>query len=300
MNLEGKKLFFVINPVSGNKNKEDFLTSLHSFCNRKQVLKHIFFTTGKDDETLLRSEIEFNKPDIILAVGGDGTLNLVVRIVGHSIPIVIVPFGSGNGMATELNLGKDPMTVLDQMEHFQEKEVDLLRINQKYYSIHLSDIGLNAKIIWRTTIEKKKGFWSYVKHFFKEVFYTLHYRFTILFDDQYLKRRAIMIAFANGTRYGTGAILNPKGSLSDEKFEICIIKPFPWYYWLLLTFQIFNGNLDNSKYVEIHSCRSATVNFRKKKILQIDGELIGPVNKVTVDIIPSAVKILVPAVSINA
>jgi diacylglycerol kinase family enzyme len=105
---------------------------------------------------------------------------------------------------------------------------------------------------------------------------------------------AHMIAIANATKYGTGAILNPIGRLGDGKFEICIVKPFPAIAIVPITIKFFNGNIKESEFFEVFSCKKVTISNPGKATLQIDGEIIGTPSKVTAEILPNAFQVMVP------
>jgi diacylglycerol kinase (ATP) len=294
LNLQ-PKILFVINPNAGPKGKSELLSQLHALLGLLVIDCKQFIMTGADDFKAIENEIRIFQPDIVTAVGGDGTCNLVAQLVMNTpIAMGIIPFGSANGMATELNIPKGMNAAMLNLLKGIPKSIDLLLINEKDIAMHLSDVGLNAKIVKRFTIENKRGLWRYIIHFFTEYFLLKHYPFIINCDGKTSLRKAISITFANASKYGTGAVINPIGIIDDGKFELCIIKPFPWYYLLPLTLKFFYGNLTNSKYVEIIRCSEASITTKKKLVLQVDGEIKQKVNTVSVRILPKFLKVLVP------
>ncbi len=290
------KVLFIINPAAGVKSKVNFQDTIQKKGTVSSYNYKNYFIKGVGDIDLIAEEMRVYRPDIVAAVGGDGTCNLVAQLLIHNVcKMGIIPLGSANGMATELAIPKEIDAAIDLLYTGQPKKIDLLLINGTEIAMHLSDVGLNARIIKRFSKENKRGLWRYVRHFFTEYFLTKHYQFLIFCDgNKLIKRKAISITFANASKYGTGAIINPKGVIDDGKFELCIIKPFPWYYLVPITLKFFRGNLNNSKYVEIISCKEAKIICRKSLILQIDGEIKGRVNEVSVKIIPQSITVIVP------
>ncbi len=293
--LNNRKVLFIINPAAGAKHKSDILDVLI----QKNVSSAIDFRhytlSGDSDSEEITKLINNYSPDVVAAVGGDGTCNYVAQLLlNTNISMGIVPYGSANGMATELNIPKDIEAAIENAYNGRLKKIDMLFVNDKHLAIHLSDVGLNAKIIKRFSMDSKRGIWRYVLHFFKEYFFTRHYRFLVQCEGRIFKRKAISITFANASKYGTGAMINPKGIIDDGLFELCIIKPFPWYYLLPITIKFFKGNLAESKYVEIISCREAKITCNKKLVLQIDGEIKESTKEVSVKIIPQCLNIVVP------
>jgi diacylglycerol kinase family enzyme len=104
----------------------------------------------------------------------------------------------------------------------------------------------------------------------------------------------ISLTFASTRKYGTGALINPTGTIDDGLFELIMIRSFPWYSLPSLFVRFFTGKIHESIYSDIISCSSAEVKLRKRKMLQVDGELIGKVQQINVSIVPQGLRILIP------
>ena len=146
--LSPLNILFIINPSSGSKNNIDWEAEIRNYF--KQDSYHIEFLilTGKDDAGLISSRIENLCPQKVVAVGGDGTVCLVAgKLLHKSVTLGILPGGSANGMAAELNIPKDINAALDLIVNGKEQKCDVLRINGSQICIHLSDLGLNARLV---------------------------------------------------------------------------------------------------------------------------------------------------------
>lgn len=290
--LSKKPILFIINPISGDKDKNELIQLIEEKISPE--LFKIFLTTGNKDLEKIKSEIENFNPEIIAVAGGDGTCNMVSSLlINTSRKLGIIPVGSANGLATDLNIPKDISGAVDLIIEGYSQKIDVLKINDKL-CLHLSDVGFNAKIVQRFARESKRGWWSYGKHLLRELFIFKIYKFEIGFDKNYLKKRAISVTIANSSRFGTGAIINPEGKIDDGYFELCIIKPFPWYYIFPITVKFFRGTLKQSKYVKILKCKTATIRCKKEVLLQIDGEVIMRTKTITASILPGALQIIAP------
>ena len=168
-----------------------------------------------------------------------------------------------------------------------------MRINDKT-CIHLADVGLNARVVKRFEKDPKRGLLTYARHLFGEMFLLKTYTFRIVIDGVKIKRKGVSITFANASKYGTGAVINPEGKLDDGKFELVIIKPFPGIKLLSIAWKMFVNRLHTSDYVEIISCRNAQVFSNKKTTLQIDGEVFGKVKEIGIKSIPRALTVIIP------
>ena len=289
-----ERVLFVINHKAG-KNKNLELESLIKQHAINFNYDYNFYMLCDDEHAItgINHAIEKFKPTIITAVGGDGTVNLVSGIIyKQNIALLIVPYGSANGMAKELQVPDELESCLDLIAKGKIVEIDLLKINNEL-SIHLADVGLNARIVKRFELDPKRGLLIYAKHLFYELFLLKRKRFTIVHNNQIKKINAVSITFATATKYGTGAVINPDGKLNDGLFEICIVKPFPKFELFKITYQMFRNKLKTSNYFEVIQCNKAIITCRRATLLQVDGEIIGKVNQINLEILPRVLKVLI-------
>lgn len=288
------KVLFVVNPRSGNREGGRLELAI-SEESRKQGFEYLIYRLqSSNEEQNIRNEIDDYSPDIVAVAGGDGSVNLLAKIlINKSQPLLIIPLGSANGMAKELGIGNRTDNALNLIKSGTRKKIDLLKINGNI-CIHLGDVGLNAGIVKRFEKDPKRGIWTYAKHLFKELFLINDYKFIIQADEEQLKRKAVSITFANASKYGTGAVINPLGRLDDGKFELVIIKPFPKVHLLSITWKMFIGRLQTSEFVEVLSCKKATVQISRKTTLQVDGEIIGRTKEITVEVLSQSITVIVP------
>ncbi len=291
------KVLFVINPRSGNREGGRLELAISEESRIKQFEYLIYRLQSSDEEKNIANEISNYSPDMVAVAGGDGTVNLLAKILqGKEIPLIIIPLGSANGMAKELGIGNRIENALELISNGITKKIDLLKINGKI-CIHLGDVGLNASIVKRFEKDPKRGLWTYAKHLFKELFLIDAVNFYLSIDNKPLKRKAVSVTFANASKYGTGAVINPLGKIDDGSFELVIIKPFPKIHLISITWKMFIGRLQTSEFVEVYSCKEATLQTSKKTTLQIDGEIIGRTKEIAVEILPHILSIRVPVES---
>ncbi|MCK5210286.1 MAG: NAD(+)/NADH kinase [Cyclobacteriaceae bacterium] len=297
---------FVVNPISGGNDKSAFYRFIEEENQRMGFSYELYKTTGTDDESRLIKLVIHHKPEVIVAVGGDGTLLLAAKVVKNSsIKIGLIPFGSANGMSRELNIPKIPdiSLSLNPSQRFKEcwniiknervQEVDLLQINKNHYSLHLSDIGLNAKIVKRFEAEKIRGYFGYARLFFKELKQKKRISYRLVADGIQYQGKAYMIVIANATMYGTGAVINPVGKLDDGVFEICLVKQIKFVSLLRSLVSIFKKKLQPRKdLMKVVICKNAIIEIKEAETLQVDGEVVGEVKQVKIKILPGALRII--------
>lgn len=294
-----KKVLFVINPLAGGTDKSVLTNLINSANKESRFESSVYLTTGKEDRRAIRTIIGSFLPDIVAVAGGDGTLVMVSEVVmKSSVKLAIIPMGSANGMAKELEISTDLNIAFDLITTGRELIIDLLSVNDRI-CLHLADVGLNARVVRRFERDPNRGLWTYGKYVLRELSLLRRNRFYIDADGVKMRRSAVSMIFANASRYGTGAVINPVGSLTDGKFELCIIKQLSFLHFLNLVWRSFFGKINESEQVEIISASKASLKARKKILLQADGEIMGKVKNINIEVIPSALSILVPSTYFN-
>ena len=289
--LSPLNILFIINPSSGSKNNIDWEAEIRNYF--KQDSYHIEFLilTGKDDAGLISSRIENLCPQKVVAVGGDGTVCLVAgKLLHKSVTLGILPGGSANGMAAELNIPKDINAALDLIVNGKEQKCDVLRINGSKICIHLSDLGLNARLVKYFDKSNIRGMWGYVRMLLKILIEGKPVNAHIVADELDKNIPAYMIVIANATKYGTGAVINPEGSVNDGIFELVVVRKVSLIEFL----KLFLSKVPfNPKKVEIFKTTKAVITVKRSTHFQVDGEYMGKIKKVSVQIIPAALNIMV-------
>ena len=285
-------LLFIINAASG-KNNTDWNELISSHFSDKPVNALIYLLPEKCDLQELKKKIDAEKPDKVIAVGGDGTVKLAAEaLIETGIPLGIFPAGSANGMAKELGIPEDPMKAFDIIENGEPKKIHLVRVNDEI-CIHLSDIGFNAFVVKKFEEENVRGMWGYFKSAWRVLWQHDRIDVQIRSDDGYLKRDAAMVVIANGTKYGNGVVINPLGTLYDQFFEVVIIRKIS----LSEIFKMrFFSNLLNDKKTELLQTSKLVLTSKHNVHFQVDGEYRGKTKKLVAEIIPEAISVLVGAV----
>ena len=292
------KVLFVINPKSGRQPVANLESQIAHAAAQDGFEYHVHMMGASDEEQQISRLIKTYRPEIVAGAGGDGTINLLACILKHtSVKLLILPMGSANGMARELQLGNHIDALLKLVSSGKTIAVDLLQVNG-HICIHLADVGLNARIVKRFELDTRRGLLTYARHLFREVFLLKTYKFIIRSNDLESLHKAVSLTLANASRYGTGAVINPVGRINDGKFELVIVKPFPKLYLFTIAWKMFRGTLQTSDYVKVISCSEAHIISSRKTTLQIDGEVIGKVKRISVEILPKALQVIVPPASL--
>lgn len=292
-NQDRLKILFVINPVSGGKEKHDWEASIREYFKEKPHIAEFYLLTGENDPISIRHHMDRVQPDRVVAVGGDGTVKMLADILKETaVPLGILPAGSANGMARELKIPLDVKDALDVIINGEARKLDLIKINEEEVCLHLSDIGLNALLVKYFEGSKKRGMWGYGKAVFKVLWKKPLLYATIKTDNEEVKRKAYMVVIANAQTYGTGAIINPEGKLDDGLFEIVVIRRLHFFELLkmLITHKPFHPNR-----IEVFQTKNLELNLKRKAYFQIDGEYLGKTISVRARILSKILQVMLPA-----
>lgn len=289
------KILFIINPNSGSGSSAATIACIQETAALKNISISILHTTGSRDDEMIRKEIDLFKPDRVVAGGGDGTIQLVARnLMGTNIPIVLLPLGSANGLATSLDIPKDDDALAEYIfSDLQIMPLDLLRINDIHICVHLADIGINGVMVKEYEEAGHSGMIGYARHVVQAVKETPLMHYTIKTEKETVEQEGYMLAFANANMYGTGIKIT-EGSVHDGKFEIRNIPKISWTDFIKAGLTKFNIFIDEHMFTDVISCKQAEVFIDQKVDFQIDGEYIGEVNYLKIEILPSAINILIP------
>jgi len=284
----------VLNPAAGRKNNDEILNHIAESSQKKGFDYKLLETTGHDDASRIQAAIRNYQADRIIAGGGDGTIQLVARnIIGSHIPLGILPLGSANGLATALGLPKDPECFDLMVTTSKTRPFDFLRFNDEHLCIHLGDIGINALMVKKYEASGEKGMLGYAKFLFSAIQESPLLKYTIKTESGTFHKAGYMLSFANAHKYGTGVHIS-EGSVSDGKFEICNVERIALDAAIKAGLTILNVFVDKDMFSDVISCTKAEVSIDQEVDLQIDGEYIGKVDRLKVEIIPAAIRMLVP------
>ena len=282
----------IVNPVAGGIDKSEIIEETSLFAH-KQGLNFVLYTTaGKDDISKIKDLYDTFKPERVIVAGGDGTIKLVAEALEDSnVVFGIIPAGSANGLATDLNIPESLEENLPIAFHNAFMEMDMIVINGKT-SLHLSDLGLNAALIKNYESSAIHGKWGYAL----QVVNTLiekeePFTATITANGQTVNCMAQMIVIANSKKYGTGVVINPQGTMNDGKFELVVLKNLD----LSIFAKIITGNIPiESGDVEIISTDRANIKLNSTVSFQIDGEYCGREIELNVAISSKKLKVAIP------
>jgi YegS/Rv2252/BmrU family lipid kinase len=293
MQEESLKILFIINPISGGKEKIEWENQIRNYFKISPHQMEFFLLTGESDESSIAHHINSVKPDRVVTVGGDGTVKMVAELLqDKEISMGIIPAGSANGMAKELSIPTEIFAALEVAVNGHPTAIDIIRINDEEICIHLSDIGLNAMLVKYFESSEKRGMWGYGQAVFRVLYKKQKMYVTIKTDEGTIKRKAYMVVLANARKYGTGGNINPEGDVTDGFFEVVIMRK-------INLFEILKGIMTNKPFrpekIEVIKTKSVELSTLKRAYFQVDGEYRGKIRDLKAEIVPHAITVMLPA-----
>lgn len=287
-----KNILFVINPISGGKSKLNFAEKVFKYLNLNLFEPSLVFTQGPGHAKELAKQAMEDGVDIIVSVGGDGTINEIATVIDETkLAMGIIPFGSGNGLARSLNIPLNEIDAIKRLNNLHFHSIDSGRLNDRKF-FNMAGIGFDALISTRFAENVKRGFWGYFKTTMSEVYNYKSQKYQIEVDGQLIERDAFMISLANSSQFGNNAHIAPHASLNDGFLDICIVKPFPFYQFPVLGYRMFSKSTHKSDYVEILRGKTIKISRESPSAVHLDGEPIQMGLELNISIKPLSLTVL--------
>ncbi|PCH93941.1 MAG: diacylglycerol kinase, partial [Bacteroidetes bacterium] len=229
----------------------------------------VLFTEKEGHATEICAKAIEDGFNIIIAVGGDGTLNEVAKkVVDTDILFGIIPAGSGNGFARHLGIPLSLKGALGVINKQKVQRIDTINIypggseqNDENRSFYMSTAGMgfDAEMAYQFKTAKTRGLWIYVKLVVQHFFTYTPKEYEIHLGEEKIVVEAFAITVANASQFGNNATISPNAKLDDGLLDVCISRKFPLYALPMLVYRFFTGTIDKSGYIKVHLAEQVRV-----------------------------------------
>lgn len=285
---------FIVNPISGASRGRGF-AGVAAAAIRRGTFDYDVVTTAEpgDGEALARQAVAAGC-DLVVAVGGDGTVNEVARgLLGQQASALgIVPCGSGNGLARHLGVPLRPERAVRALVNAETRFIDVGHINERPFFC-TAGLGFDAHVSRAFAGAGRRGLRTYVAVTLREF---RAYRPTparIEVNGQAIDTDCYVLAFANAAQYGNNAYIAPLADVQDGLLDLCLIDALPLRRALRVSYALAVGDLPTSGAAEFHTARDVRVNTARPIGFHVDGDYAGEAEEFIVGLTPLALKVAV-------
>jgi diacylglycerol kinase (ATP) len=292
--MDKKSVCFIVNPISGTGRKNDFEALIRKHLDTSKF-DYVYHETQRAGEAveIARGAVE-RKTSVIVAVGGDGTINEIVRAMqGSESMLAIVPQGSGNGLARHLGIPLKAEKALQLINEEHCIPIDVASVNGHPF-VSIAGVGFDARVAHHYQKFGKRGLAGYFRVVLTQFFNYKSREFDLQIGDETIRRKAMLVSLANSNQFGYGTIIAPDASLTDGKLDVVVVRKFPAWEVPLIMHLTYNKKINKSRYVETFTASHLTIYRGKGKRVNIDGEPVRMGRKLDVQVNPGALKIIIP------
>lgn len=289
-----KKIIFIVNPISGHHNKNHFPNLVESSIDKNKYDYTIVFTEYANHATELTMKAIEDGYEYIAAVGGDGTINEVAKcMIGKEQTLVIIPFGSGNGLARHLGLPfKVEKLVKDVINNGRRYKIDTATMNGVPF-ISLAGIGFDAMIADYFAKDENRGFLTYAKLITEKYPNYRQKEYTLIMDDKTtIECKPFFVTFANSSQFGYNAEISPKASVQDGLLDVCIFKKPNILEVPIVATYFLAKQIDKSNFIDIYKAKKIQVIRKVDEVANVDGEPVEMSKDIIVEIKPLSLNVL--------
>ncbi|MEN8153980.1 MAG: diacylglycerol kinase family protein [Acidobacteriota bacterium] len=304
-----EKVHVIVNPFSAHGKTEQ------RWENIRTAIKYYFkefkyiFTEKPTQATEIARELLHDGFNLIIGIGGDGTLNEITNgffseksksIINEEASLGIIPSGTGSDFIRYLKIPRDFKKSVELIKNSNRKKIDVGRITysdptglkKQRYFINIADFGLGADVIknLENIPSAKRGPLSYYKGLLTTIKNYNSKSVRILIDDKReISGNYLIGAIANGGMFGGGMIISPNAKVDDGFFDIVLVKDMKKFEIIRNSLRLYNGTIETHPKVEIIRARKVKVFSEEDVKFEYDGEM-GENLPATFEIIERSIK----------
>ena len=289
-----KRIIFIVNPISGTHSKETIPQLIEEKIDHSKYDYSIQRTQYAGHASQIAAEAARDGVDIVVAVGGDGTINEIGRALIHTRTAMgIIPCGSGNGLARHLNIPMIARKALDVINAGTVRTIDYGIIDGHPFFCTCG-VGFDAFVSLKFSDSGKRGLLTYLENTLHESLTYQPETYEIENASGTARYKAFLIACANASQYGNNAYIAPQASLTDGMMDITVLEPFTVLDVPALSFQLFNKTIDQNSRIKTFRCQTLRIHRSKPGVVHFDGDPMMMGENVDVKIMKKGLQVIVP------
>lgn len=285
-------MIFIVNPISGTQGKKAILKWIDERLDRTLYEYEVVKTEYAGHATEIAANAVKEGIDIVVAIGGDGTINETARSLIHTnTALGIIPCGSGNGLARHLRIPMDPKAAIDILNENYQIQMDYGKINNIPFFCTCG-VGFDAFVSLKFADSGKRGLLTYLENTLHESLTYQPETYEIENEEGTVRHKAFLIACGNASQYGNNAYITPQASLTDGLMDVTILEPFTVLDVPSLSFQLFNKTIDQNSRIKTMRAKKIKIHRNKSGVFHYDGDPIMGNEDLEVEIVPHGLNVI--------
>ncbi len=288
-----KKILFIINPISGTVSKARIPEAIDKYLDKEKFTYQIVNTERAGQATELSRQAAADGYDVVVAIGGDGTVNEVARGIVHTnTALGIIPCGSGNGLARHLLIPLHVKKSIDILNACQIRDLDYCVINGHEFFCTCG-MGFDAFISFKFAEAGKRGPISYVQQILEKGLNYQPETYEVEDDEGINHYKAFLITCANASQYGNNAYIAPQANMHDGLMDVVIMEPFDILEAPQIAIDMFGKTLDKSSRIKTFRTKRLHIHRAKEGPIHYDGEPVMTGADIDVHVEHEGIKIVI-------
>jgi len=298
--VKTNKYFVIVNPAANRGGAAMLIPKLESLFNSKKMAYNLVITKAPEQAIDLAKQAASQDYPIVIAAGGDGTVNEVANgLAGSQTAMGVIPMGSGNDFSKMLALRKTDWEFdLDVILKEKIKKIDLGMMNCRYFASQTS-MGFTGRV--NNYVKKSppflKGYSMFIYSVLKILinYYPHHFKITMQDkDNQIIEREGdYTICDVGNCRFqGDGFQITPQAVMDDGWLDVCLVDTVSRSYILRLLPKVMQGKHIGEPPVHMFRVKKITIESDKIIPLHFDGEPNNKYKKVEIKIAPKVLKVV--------
>lgn len=288
-----KHITFIMNPISGTVSKAKIPELIEQRLDKSKFTYSVLTTKYAGNGTELAQQAAHQGDDIVVAVGGDGTVNEVGKALVHTdTALGVLPCGSGNGLARHLMIPMDMRKALDIINEAEVKKLDYGSINAMPFFCTCG-MGFDAFISMKFAEAGKRGMATYVQKVLEEGLRYKPETYEITTQDGTNHYKAFLLSVANASQYGNNAFIAPQASMSDGLLDVIIMEPFDVLEAPQVALELFNKTLDKNMKIKTFKAEKIMIHRSEPGLIHFDGDPKMTSSDVEIDVHKKGINVVI-------
>ncbi|MEO7414631.1 MAG: diacylglycerol kinase family protein [Opitutaceae bacterium] len=285
------KIHFIVNPQSGRAVAS--LEAVRSFARKHGATVSLTERTRHASD-LTRAALN-DSANLIVAVGGDGTMNEVAgTLVNSGATFGLIPCGSGNGLGRHLGIHGSIDRALQLLIAGCPRCIDSGVANGRPFFV-VAGLGFEAEIAERFNRLSQRGFWRYLTTSARAWRQSVPLSCSVNYDRHHEHVRAFTLAVANTDQYGNNARIAPGARVDDGLLDLTVVPPVTLLSAVPLLTRLFSGRLAPPAVWRRQAAGFVVDGLSAGLVLHTDGETQPAGERVAFSVQPASLRIMVPA-----